>query len=99
MNKTKNVESSYKLAQERYAQAGVDTEQALKALAGISISIHCWQADDVGGFENAGQELGGGLAVTGNYHLIVLAHGQDGGAVPQLVGRHGTSNVSNWLVT
>jgi L-rhamnose isomerase len=67
MNKTKNVESSYKLAQERYAQAGVDTEQALKALAGIPISIHCWQADDVGGFENAGQELGGGLAVTGNY--------------------------------
>jgi L-rhamnose isomerase len=63
----KNSEASYKLAQERYAQLGVDTEQALKALAGISISIHCWQGDDVGGFENAGQELGGGLAVTGNY--------------------------------
>jgi L-rhamnose isomerase len=67
MNSTKNIEQSYKLAKERYAQLGVDTGQALKTLAGIPISIHCWQGDDVGGFENAGQELGGGLAVTGNY--------------------------------
>jgi len=67
MSNTKNIEQSYQLAKERYAQAGVDTDKALKQLAGISISIHCWQGDDVGGFENAGQELGGGLAVTGNY--------------------------------
>ena len=45
----------------------MNTETALTALARIPISIHCWQGDDVGGFENAGQDLGGGLAVTGNY--------------------------------
>jgi L-rhamnose isomerase len=64
---TQSIEKAYKLAQERYAEFGVDTEQALKKIASVSISLHCWQGDDVGGFENAGQELGGGLAVTGNY--------------------------------
>lgn len=59
--------SAYNLAKERYAAYGVDTDQALKALAGISISLHCWQGDDVGGFENAGGELSGGIATTGNY--------------------------------
>jgi L-rhamnose isomerase len=61
------VQAAYHLAMERYASYGVDTDQALKALAQISISLHCWQGDDVGGFENAGGELGGGLAATGNY--------------------------------
>ncbi|HWW03576.1 MAG TPA: L-rhamnose isomerase [Candidatus Acidoferrum sp.] len=65
--KPKNIESAYQLAKERYAELGVDTENALQQLVGIPISIHCWQGDDVGGFENAGQELGAGLAVTGNY--------------------------------
>jgi L-rhamnose isomerase len=64
---TKGLAASYELARERYAEGGVDTDRALEKLARISISIHCWQGDDVGGFENAGQELGGGLAVTGNY--------------------------------
>ncbi|MGH7972329.1 MAG: L-rhamnose isomerase, partial [Limisphaerales bacterium] len=63
----RNLEKAYTLAQERYAECGVDTERALRDLARIPISIHCWQGDDVGGFEHAGQELGGGLAVTGNY--------------------------------
>ena len=67
MSTTKKIEQAYRLAKERYAALGVDTDKALKQLAGIPISIHCWQGDDVGGFENAGQELGGGLAVTGNY--------------------------------
>ncbi len=67
MSKTKNIQQSYQLARERYAELGVDTERALEQLAAIPISIHCWQGDDVGGFENAGQALGGGLAVTGNY--------------------------------
>jgi L-rhamnose isomerase len=62
-----HITSAYRLAQERYAAMGVDTEQALKKLAGISISLHCWQGDDVGGFENPGGELGGGIAATGNY--------------------------------
>ena len=67
MSKTKNIERSYQLAKERYAQLGVDTDQALAQLARISISMHCWQGDDVGGFENVGGALGDGLAVTGNY--------------------------------
>src|SRR5437588_8902979 len=46
---------------------GVDTEHALAVLRDVPISLHCWQGDDVGGFENVGAELGGGLAVTGNY--------------------------------
>jgi len=61
------IESAYKAVRERYAGLGVDTETGLKRLAEVPISLHCWQGDDVVGFENAGQELGGGLAVTGNY--------------------------------
>jgi L-rhamnose isomerase len=67
MSKTKNIEKAYQLAKERYAELGVDAEAAVEQLAAIPVSIHCWQGDDVGGFERAGQELGGGLAVTGNY--------------------------------
>ena len=58
---------SYSLAQECYASLGVDTEVALTRLAAIPISMHCWQGDDVGGFEQSGQSLDGGIAVTGNY--------------------------------
>ncbi len=54
-------------AQARYAEIGVDVENALKALSDTPISLHCWQGDDVGGFENPDGELGSGLAVTGNY--------------------------------
>ncbi len=67
MKPTRSVDQAYRLARERYAGAGVSTDRALKTLAGVSISIHCWQGDDVGGFENAGGALGDGLAVTGNY--------------------------------
>ena len=62
-----NIEGAYALARERYSELGVDPEAALQALAKIPISLHCWQGDDVGGFEKAGGALGGGLAVTGNY--------------------------------
>lgn len=62
-----SLAAAYGLARERYAALGVDTEAALKRLARIPISIHCWQGDDVGGFENPGATLGDGLAVTGNY--------------------------------
>lgn len=62
-----SVESAYRLARERYAGVGVDTDAALAALRKIPVSIHCWQGDDVGGFETAGGTLGDGLAVTGNY--------------------------------
>jgi L-rhamnose isomerase len=64
---TRRLERTYQLARDRYAELGVDTETALRTLADIAISIHCWQGDDVGGFESAGSALGDGLAVTGNY--------------------------------
>jgi L-rhamnose isomerase len=62
-----HIQQAYQLARQRYAVLGVDTDQALESLAGISLSLHCWQGDDVGGFESSGGELGGGLAATGNY--------------------------------
>lgn len=52
---------------EQFAAAGVDANAALLAMPGFAISIHCWQGDDVRGFEGAGEALGGGLAVTGSY--------------------------------
>jgi len=61
------VQPAYELAKERYAAFGVDTEQALARLEKVSISLHCWQGDDVSGFENPGGELSGGIAATGNY--------------------------------
>ena len=64
----KHIESSYRLAREAYAEQGVDTERALETLRGAALSIHCWQGDDVGGFEPSAQgTLGGGIAATGNY--------------------------------
>lgn len=57
----------YSFAQESYATLGVDTEAALRRLATVPISLHCWQGDDVGGFEQAGDLAGSGLAATGNY--------------------------------
>src|SRR3954467_15082638 len=61
------IESAYALARERYAQFNVDTDRACAVLKTIPISLHCWQGDDVTGFENTNSALGGGLAVTGNY--------------------------------
>jgi L-rhamnose isomerase len=62
-----HIQAAYGLAQERYGLLGVETERALEALAGVALSLHCWQGDDVGGFENSGEALGGGIAATGNY--------------------------------
>ena len=62
-----NIERAFRLASERYAELGVNVPAALKALALIPISLHCWQGDDVGGFETSRSALGGGIAVTGNY--------------------------------
>jgi L-rhamnose isomerase len=62
-----SIHTAFQLAQERYAGLGVDVAHALEQLKQMPISLHCWQGDDVGGFENVGGELGGGLAVTGNY--------------------------------
>ena len=65
--KTELIEKSYAVARERYAEIGVDTEKALAALQNIPLSLHCWQADDVTGFENRGSDLTGGIQATGNY--------------------------------
>jgi len=61
------IQKSLEIAEERYAAVGVNVEQALEALQKIAISIHCWQADDVTGFENLGNLGGGGIQATGNY--------------------------------
>lgn len=67
MNKEKQVQQAFDAAAERYAAIGVDVNRALDKLQKISISLHCWQADDVTGFENTGGSLTGGIQVTGNY--------------------------------
>lgn len=67
MANKKNIENAYELAKQSYAAIGVDTEKAMSALAKIAVSLHCWQGDDVGGFENPDGELGGGIMATGNY--------------------------------
>ena len=62
------VEKAYKLAKDQYAALGVDTGKVLAEMNNIKISLHCWQTDDVGGFEKPGAELGGGgIQVTGNF--------------------------------
>jgi L-rhamnose isomerase len=61
------VERAFQLAGEQFASLEVDVKAALRQLAEVPISMHCWQGDDVGGFENVGAVLGGGLVATGNY--------------------------------
>ena len=60
------MSNSYQDAKERYATLGIDTEAAMDALAGKAISIHCWQGDDVMGYDQEGG-LSGGIQTTGNY--------------------------------
>jgi len=62
------IKKSYQLAKEQYAELGVDTDKVLSELDKVVISLHCWQTDDVGGFEKEGAELGGGgIQATGNF--------------------------------
>jgi L-rhamnose isomerase len=61
------IQDVYSMAQARYGALGVDTQKALDVLGQVPISLHCWQGDDVAGFESPGRELGGGIAATGNY--------------------------------
>lgn len=67
MTNSSLVERSYEAAVEQYAAIGVDVAAALTRLERVAISMHCWQGDDVAGFEGGDGELGSGLAVTGNY--------------------------------
>ena len=61
-----NIKKAYELAVERYAAIGIDVEKVMEQLQGVQLSLHCWQADDVTGFESTG-ELTGGIQATGNY--------------------------------
>ena len=63
----RQIEQAYALARDRYALLGVDADQALARLAEVPISLHCWQGDDVGGFEDPDRGLSGGIMTTGNY--------------------------------
>ncbi len=65
--KQEQIIKAYETAKARYAEIGVDTDAALAALQNISLSLHCWQADDVTGFENPDGQLTGGIQATGNY--------------------------------
>jgi len=68
MSKNELIRKAYAIAREQYAGIGVDTDIALEKLLEVKISLHCWQADDVAGFETPDAELGGGgIQVTGNY--------------------------------
>ncbi len=68
MDKNELIKKAYALAKEQYAALGVDTEKVLENMGKVIISLHCWQADDVGGFEIPNAELsGGGIQATGNY--------------------------------
>ena len=65
--KEEQIIKAYEEAKTLYTSIGVNVEQAVKKLKNLSISIHCWQADDVTGFENPDGELTGGIQTTGNY--------------------------------
>lgn len=67
MKKNELVTKAYEIAKERYAALGIDVDATLEKLQKIQVSIHCWQADDVTGFENLGNMGGGGIQATGNY--------------------------------
>lgn len=64
---TKTVEARYEEAKARYAEIGVNTDEALKKIQEVKISMHCWQGDDVKGFLNPEGELTGGIMATGDY--------------------------------
>nr|WP_195459631.1 L-rhamnose isomerase [Alistipes sp. D31t1_170403_E11] len=65
--KQDQITKAYEAARMRYAEMGIDTDKTLAALQQISLSLHCWQTDDVTGFENSGGQLTGGIQATGNY--------------------------------
>ena len=67
MTQPAKIETAFQLAKEQYQSLGVDVDAALKRMQSIAISVHCWQGDDVAGFEGDDGSLGNGLAVTGNY--------------------------------
>lgn len=67
MSKELLLEKAYEIAKERYAEIGIDTEQVLQQLQDFHLSLHCWQADDVHGFEVQAGALSGGIQSTGDF--------------------------------
>lgn len=67
MSKQENIENAYKIAKQQYLELGIDVEKAIAMVNDIPISMHCWQGDDVAGFENPDGQLTGGIQTTGNY--------------------------------
>ncbi len=67
MTTTQRIQTAYELAKQQYAELGIDTDAVLNEVNSVPISVHCWQGDDVRGFENPDQELSGGIQATGNY--------------------------------
>ena len=63
----RDIEQAYAMAKEQYAGAGVDADRAMDVLSRVSLSLHCWQGDDVTGFESSGGISDGGIQATGNY--------------------------------
>ena len=91
--KEENIARAFEIAKEEYAEHGVDADAAIKRLETIPVSIHCWQGDDVGGFETPGAELsGGGIQATGNYpgkaRTIGELRGDIEKALSLIPGRH-----------
>jgi L-rhamnose isomerase len=67
MSDVDTIEKTFEAARQRYAELGVDTERAIERLSKIAISLHCWQGDDVRGFESGEGLSGGGIMATGAY--------------------------------
>ena len=74
MTNERNINQAYEMAKERYASLGVDTEKAMDQLQQIALSLHCWQTDDVMGFENQGG-FKGYEAPGDSYNRPCLLHG------------------------
>ena len=62
-----NIKENFNIAKQQYEKWGIDVDEAIEKLKQVPISIHCWQGDDISGFEVNKQELSGGIDVTGNY--------------------------------
>ena len=69
------MSENYELARRMYMELGVDTESALQKLQTIPVSIHCWQIDDLSGFEEPERGLSGGIAAIGNAPGVVSVTG------------------------
>ena len=67
MSDVDTIEKTFEAARQRYAELGVDTERAIERLSKIAVSLHCWQGDDVRGFESSEGLSGGGIMATGAY--------------------------------